>query len=49
MFEKKTRDNPKYMYLVRRVEVRVEHKECHISEGQLYAAGAKNSKKKKER
>lgn len=32
MFEKKTRDDPKYMYLVRRVKVRVEHKKCHISE-----------------
>lgn len=32
MFEKKTRDDPKYMYLVRRVKSRVEHKKCHISE-----------------
>lgn len=32
LFEKKTRNNPKYMYLVRRVKVRVEHKKCHISE-----------------
>lgn len=32
MFEKKMRNNPKYMYLVRRVKVRVEHKKCHISE-----------------
>lgn len=29
---KKTRDDPKYMYLVRRVKSRVEHKKCHISE-----------------
>lgn len=30
MFEKKTGDNPEYMYLVRRVKVRVEHKNSYF-------------------